>query len=93
MALYDRAYAFISPAVTWLKYCRYGVKLFPTNQSINQSFISQCADTKFRGNVLYLTFILLSFSLSLNVYWICETLNFIHRFLHFTDNKIAPKLQ
>ena len=24
-------------AVTWLKYCRYGVKLYPINQSINQS--------------------------------------------------------
>ena len=23
-------------AVTWLKYCRYGVKLYPINQSINQ---------------------------------------------------------
>ena len=24
-------------AVTWLKYCRYGLKLYPINQSINQS--------------------------------------------------------
>ena len=24
-------------AVTWLKYCQYGVKLYPINQSINQS--------------------------------------------------------
>ena len=23
-------------AVTWLKYCRYGVKLYPINQSINK---------------------------------------------------------
>ena len=27
-----------SAAVTWLKYCRYGVKRYPINQSINQSF-------------------------------------------------------
>ena len=26
----------VNPAVTWLKYCRYGVKLHPINQSINQ---------------------------------------------------------
>ena len=25
----------IKNAVTWLKYCRYGVKLYPINQSIN----------------------------------------------------------
>ena len=24
-----------TPAVTWLKYCRYGVKHYPINQSIN----------------------------------------------------------
>ena len=35
-------WAFISTqdllgAVTWLKYCRYGVKLYPINPSINQS--------------------------------------------------------
>ena len=28
---------FCITAVTWLKYCRYGVKLHPINQSINQS--------------------------------------------------------
>ena len=27
-------------AVTWLEYCRYVVKLYPINQSINQSIIS-----------------------------------------------------
>ena len=26
----------VMPAVTWLKYCRYGVNLYPINQSINQ---------------------------------------------------------
>ena len=38
-ALQDRATSiiiFFTPgAVTWPKYCRYGVKLYPINQSIN----------------------------------------------------------
>ena len=30
-------FSLIVAAVTWLKYCRYGVKLYSVNQSINQS--------------------------------------------------------
>ena len=26
----------MTPALTWLKYCLYGVKLYPINQLINQ---------------------------------------------------------
>ena len=32
-------------AVTCLKYCRYGVKLYPINQSINQSINYFCIDS------------------------------------------------
>ena len=32
-------------AVTWLKYCQYSVKLYPINQSINQSIFSFTFDS------------------------------------------------
>ena len=35
----QRAHIFL-PAITWLKYCRYGVKSYPIKQSINQSYLS-----------------------------------------------------
>ena len=32
----NRSNIHVTPAVTWLKYCRYGVKRYPITQSLNQ---------------------------------------------------------
>ena len=40
------------PAVTWLKYCRFGVKLYPINQSINQSISSSDVICKWSFSLL-----------------------------------------
>ena len=37
--------------VTWLKYCRYGVKLYPINQSINYFCIDSLEEYRCEGNI------------------------------------------
>ena len=55
-------------AVTWLKYCRYGVKLHPINQSINQFKVNHAALTRTE-----LSSRIKHFYLKMNIYFCVKT--------------------